>query len=71
MRKRHRMEKEVRAEELSAQAMLGNPAASFTEYTGMAPRIPESEAEADSLCDVCADAPVTSLDGGEAYKKAR
>ena len=57
--------------ELSANAMFENPAASFTEYTGFIPRIPDSEESANSYNDVCPDAPVTALDGSEAYKKAR
>ena len=57
--------------ELSASAMFENPAASFTEYTGFIPRIPDSEESANSYNDICPDAPVTALDGSEAYKKAR
>ncbi len=57
--------------ELSAKAMFENPIASFTDYTGFVPRIPDSEEAANSYNDVCPDAPVTALDGSEAYKKAR
>ena len=57
--------------ELSAKAMFENPAASFTEYTGFIPRIPDSEESANSYNDIFPDAPVTALDGSEAYKKAR
>lgn len=57
--------------ELSAKAMFENPVASFTDYTGFVPRIPDSEEAANSYNDICTDAPVTALDGSEAYKKAR
>jgi hypothetical protein len=51
--------------------MFENPVASVTEYTGFVPRIPDSEEAAISYNDICTDAPVTALDGSEAYKKAR
>ena len=57
--------------ELSAKAMFENPPGSFTEYTGFIPRIPDSEESANSYNDICPDAPVTALDGSEAYKQAR
>ena len=70
MKKRH-IEKEVSAEELAEKAMFENPVASVTDYTGFVPRIPDSEIAAESYNDICTDAPVTALDGSEAYKKAR
>ncbi len=57
--------------ELAQKAMFENPIASFTDYTGFVPRIPDSEEAANSYNDVCPDAPVTALDGSEAYKEAR
>jgi len=57
--------------ELAQKAMFENPIASATDYTGFVPRIPDSEEAANSYNDVCPDAPVTALDGSEAYKKAR
>ena len=71
MRKRRKFEKEISADELAAKAMFENPAASFTDYTGFVPRIPDSEEAANSYNDICTGAPVTALDGSEAYKKAR
>ncbi|MBQ9746114.1 MAG: hypothetical protein IJW21_04770 [Clostridia bacterium] len=71
MRKRHVHEKEPSAEELAARAMFENPIASVADYTGFVPRIPDSEEAANSYNDICTDAPVTALDGSEAYKKAR
>ncbi len=46
------------------------PCASPTEFTGLAPTVPETECEAEGLCDTM-DVPVTSKDGGEAYKHFR
>ena len=57
--------------ELSEKAIFENPVASVTDYTGFVPRIPDSEEAANSYNDICPDAPVTALDGSEAYKKAR
>ena len=71
MKKMHTKRREPRAEELSAKAMFENPAASATDYTGFVPRIPDSEEAANSYNDICTNAPVTALDGSEAYKKAR
>ena len=49
---------------------LQMPAASPTDFTGLAPVMPKTEYEAESYCDVM-DVPVTSMDGGEKYKKIR
>jgi hypothetical protein len=46
------------------------PAASPTDFTGLAPIVPETEYEAESYCDVM-DVPVTAKDGSEKYKKIR
>ena len=71
MKKRRNFEKEISADELAAKAMFENPVASVMDYTGFVPRIPDSEEAANSLSDICTGAPVTALDGNEAYKKAR
>ena len=71
MIKRNKKAKEPSAASLSEKAMFENPIASVTEYTGFVPRIPDSEEAANSLNDICTGAPVTALDGSEAYKKAR
>ena len=71
MRKKHIQKREPDITELAARAMFENPIASFTDYTGFVPRIPDSEEAANSYNDVCTDAPVTALDGSEAYKEAR
>ena len=71
MRKKRTHIKEPAAEDLLEKAMFENPVASFTDYTGFVPRIPDSEAAAESYNDICTDAPVTALDGSAAYKKAR
>ncbi len=47
---------------------LHAPCASATEYTGLAPTVPETEYEAESIADIL-DVPVTARDGSEAYKK--
>ena len=70
IKKRKRI-KDPRAEELSEKAIFKTPAASFTECTGFVPRIPDSEAAAESYNDIFPDAPVTALDGSQAYKKTR
>ena len=59
-----------RAWEYSENMYLQMPAASPTDFTGLAPIVPETEYEAESYCDVM-DVPVTSMDGGEKYKKIR
>jgi hypothetical protein len=51
--------------------MFANPVASVMGYTGFVPRIPDSEEAANSYNDICTSAPVTALDGSEAYKEAR
>ncbi len=71
MKKKHIRNREPDVAELSAKAMFENPIASFTDYTGFVPRIPDSEEAANSYNDICTDAPVTALDGSEAYKEAR
>ncbi|MBQ8448154.1 MAG: hypothetical protein IJX27_04390 [Clostridia bacterium] len=71
MRKRRIQNREPSAEELAAKAMFENPVASVMDYTGFVPRIPDSEEAANSYNDICTNAPVTALDGSEAYKKAR
>ena len=71
MRKKRNYIKEPSAEELAEKAMFENPIASVMDYTGFVPRIPDSEEAANSYNDICTDAPVTALDGSEAYKKAR
>ena len=71
MKKRHKIAKEVNADELAAKAMFENPVASVMDYTGFVPRIPDSEEAASAYNDICTDAPVTALDGSEAYRKAR
>ena len=71
MRKKRTRMKDPSATELAEKAMLKNPAASFTECTGFVPRIPDSEPAAMSYNDIFPTAPVTALDGSEAYKKER
>ncbi|MBQ8404638.1 MAG: hypothetical protein IJX55_09505 [Clostridia bacterium] len=71
MKKKRIQKREPDVTELSAKAMFENPIASVTDYTGFVPRIPDSEEAANSYNDICTDAPVTALDGSEAYKKAR
>lgn len=71
MKKRHIQSKEPSADELAAMAIFENPVASVMDYTGFVPRIPDSREEAESYSDICTNAPVTALDGGEASKKAR
>ncbi len=56
--------------EYSENMYFHMPAASPTDFTGYTPVVPETEFEAESICDVM-DVPVTSKDGGEAYKKMR
>ena len=51
--------------------MFENPIASVMDYTGFVPRIPDSEEAANAYNDICTNAPVTALDGSEAYKEAR
>ncbi len=46
---------------------LKMPAASAAEFTGLAPVVPETETEAEGLCDTMS-VPVTAKDGGEAYR---
>ncbi len=58
------------ADRFSAEAMFLNPVASANECTGMTPTVPFTEDEATSYCDLL-DVPVTSCDGGEAYKRAK
>ena len=69
--KRNRKQRNISADKLAAKAMFENSIASVTEYTGFVPRIPDSEEAANSYNDICTGAPVTALDGSEAYKKAR
>ena len=71
MKKRNVYNREPSAEELAEKAMFENPVASVMDYTGFVPRIPDSEEAANSYNDICTNAPVTALDGSEAYKKAR
>ena len=71
MKNRRKAEKEISAEELAAKAMFENPIASVMDYTGFVPRIPDSEEAANAYNDICTYAPVTALDGSEAYKEAR
>ena len=71
MRKKRAKMKDPSAAELAEKAMLKTPVASFTECTGFVPRIPDSEAAAESYNDIFPDAPVTALDGSQAYKKTR
>ena len=59
-----------KAWEYSENMYLQMPAASPTDFTGLTPVMPETEYEAESYCDVM-DVPVTSMDGGEKYKKIR
>ena len=71
MKNRRKAEKEISAEELAAKAMFENPIASVMDYTGFVQRIPDSEDAANAYNDICTNAPVTALDGSEAYKEAR
>ena len=71
MKKRYTKNREPDIDELLEKAMFENPAASVMDYTGFVPRIPDSEESANAYNDICTGAPVTALDGSEAYKKAR
>ena len=54
-----------KAWEYSENAYLTMPAASPTDFTGLAPVVPETEYEAESYRDVM-NVPVTARDGSEA-----
>ncbi len=54
-----------KAWEYSENAYLTMPAASQTDFTGLAPIVPDTEYEAESYRDVM-NAPVTARDGAEA-----
>lgn len=70
MIKRKRMYKAPSADKFAAEAIFSNPVASANECTGMTPTVPLTEDEATSYCSLL-DVPVTSRDGGEAYKRAK
>ena len=70
MKKRRRMYKAPSADRFSAEAMFSNPVATTNDCTGMTPTVPLTEDEATSCCDLL-DVPVSSCDGGEAYKRAK
>lgn len=58
------------AADYSKDAFLSNPIASATDCTGITQKIPYTDEEAESYCDI-ADVPVTALDGAEKFKKAK
>ena len=60
----------VHQKENRKDAFLSNPVASATDCTGITQKIPYTDEEAESYCDI-ADVPVTALDGAEKYKKAK
>lgn len=70
MIKRKRMYKAPPADKFASEAMFSNPVASANECTGMTPTVPLTEDEATSYCNLL-DVPVTSRDGGAAYKRAK
>ena len=71
LKKKHGKERYYKsASDYSKDAFLTNPVASATDCTGITQTIPETEAEAQSYCDI-ADVPITALDGSEKYKKAK
>lgn len=59
-----------KAWEYSQNMYLQSSAASPSEFTGLLPIVPETEYEAESYCDLM-DAPITSRDGAEKFKKFR
>ena len=59
-----------KAADYSKDAFMTNPIASMTDCTGITQRIPYTEEEAESYCEI-ADIPVTALDGSEEYNKAK
>lgn len=71
MKRKRQYSREPSADELAEKAMFENPVASVTDCTGFVPRIPDSHEAAKSYNDIHPGAPVTALDGSEAYSKCK
>lgn len=71
MKRKRQYVREPSADELAEKAMFENPVASVTDCTGFVPRIPDSHESAKSYNDIHPGAPVTALDGSEAYTERK